>query len=82
MASKTPEDFWQLAASHDKTARKWRVGDAAKGARGFLRAIEVYTTGLQQHPANFELAYNRKFMDQSRLLLELLMDSTPWEVSF
>ncbi|KAL9094572.1 MAG: hypothetical protein Q9165_003131 [Trypethelium subeluteriae] len=59
MAPTTAEDFWQLAAGHEKTARKWRVGDAAKSVRGFLRALEVYNRGMQLHPANFELAYDR-----------------------
>ncbi|KAI9677972.1 MAG: hypothetical protein M1822_008080 [Bathelium mastoideum] len=69
----TADDFQQLADEHEETGKKWRAGDAAKGARGFLRAIESYNTGLSKYPKNFDLAYNRarvyvEFSQETRFL--------------
>ena len=43
----------------EETGGKWRAGDPAKSSRAFLRAIQIYNDGLQKHPKNFDLAYNK-----------------------
>lgn len=47
------------ADAEEETGGKWRAGDQAKSCRAFLRAIQIYNNGLQKHPKNFDLAYNK-----------------------
>lgn len=47
------------ADAEEETGGKWRAGDQAKSCRAFLRAIQIYNDGLQKHPKNFDLAYNK-----------------------
>ncbi|KAI9706197.1 MAG: hypothetical protein M1820_004958 [Bogoriella megaspora] len=65
-----------VADEHEETGRKWFAGDAKKSARGFIRAIEAYDTGLAKYQANFDLAYNKAVLQlyiaqRSRLLPHL-----------
>ncbi|KAL1956349.1 hypothetical protein VTO42DRAFT_7432 [Malbranchea cinnamomea] len=43
----------------EEAGEKWRGGDAVKAMRFFMRAIEMYDTGLKRHPTSFDLAYNK-----------------------
>lgn len=47
------------ADAEEETGGKWRAGDQAKSCRAFIRAIQIYNDGLQKHPKNFDLAYNK-----------------------
>lgn len=55
----TEDDFLDAADEFEKSAGKWRAGDAAKSARFFQRAIDAYAAGLQKFPRSFDLAYNK-----------------------
>lgn len=52
-------DIVLAADAEEETGGKWRAGDKAKSCRAFLRAIEIYSLGLQRYPRNFDLAYNK-----------------------
>ncbi|EFE31679.1 uncharacterized protein ARB_01278 [Trichophyton benhamiae CBS 112371] len=43
----------------EEAGEKWRAGDPVKSMRFFMRAIEMYETGLRRYPASFDLAYNK-----------------------
>lgn len=43
----------------EEAGEKWRGGDQVKSMRFFIRAIEMYETGLQKHSTSFDLAYNK-----------------------
>ncbi|KAK3075986.1 hypothetical protein LTR53_000163 [Teratosphaeriaceae sp. CCFEE 6253] len=62
----TADEFQDAADSEEDRAGKWRLGDPAKSGRAFVRALEIYDGGLQKHPSNFDLAYNK-----ARLELEI-----------
>ena len=62
----TADDFQEAADREEDTGSKWRAGDSAKSGRAFVRALDIYDKGLQKHPTNFDLAYNK-----ARLLLEI-----------
>ncbi|PSN63190.1 hypothetical protein BS50DRAFT_648668 [Corynespora cassiicola Philippines] len=53
------DDFLDVADEFERSAGKWRAGDAAKAARFFNRAIDMYNEGLKQYPKSFDLAYNK-----------------------
>ncbi|XP_014559212.1 hypothetical protein COCVIDRAFT_92266 [Bipolaris victoriae FI3] len=55
----TENDFLEAADEYEQAAGKWRAGDAAKAARFFNRAIDIYNEGLRLHPQSFDLAYNK-----------------------
>ncbi|GAB7354396.1 hypothetical protein MBLNU459_g4894t1 [Dothideomycetes sp. NU459] len=65
------DDFQEAADLEEETGGKWRAGDQAKSSRAFLRAIQIYNDGLQKHPKNFDLAYNK-----ARLEFDLSQQST------
>jgi hypothetical protein len=58
-------DFLEAADEHEQAAGKWRAGDAAKAARFFNRAIDVYSEGLKRYPQSFDLAYNKANLEYS-----------------
>ena len=62
----TADEFQEAADREEDTGSKWRAGDSAKSGRAFVRALEIYDKGLQKHPGNFDLAYNK-----ARLQLEV-----------
>ncbi|GAB7358381.1 hypothetical protein MBLNU230_g2451t1 [Neophaeotheca triangularis] len=62
----TADDFQEAADVEEETGGKWRAGDPAKSGRAFMRALEIYDNGVQKHPENFDLAYNK-----ARLELEI-----------
>lgn len=43
----------------EETGGKWRAGDQAKSSRAFQRAIQIYSDGIEKHPKDFDLAYNK-----------------------
>ncbi|CAC9886269.1 unnamed protein product [Aureobasidium pullulans] len=49
----------KAADAEEETGGKWRAGDPAKSSRAFVRAIEIYNNGLQKHPKDADLAYNK-----------------------
>lgn len=55
----TADDFQEAADAEEETGGKWRAGDPAKSSRAFVRAIEIYNNGLQRHPKDADLAYNK-----------------------
>jgi hypothetical protein len=55
----TAYDFQEAADAEEETGGKWRAGDPAKSSRAFVRAIEIYNNGLQKHPKDADLAYNK-----------------------
>ncbi|KAK5171798.1 uncharacterized protein LTR77_003434 [Saxophila tyrrhenica] len=55
----TADDYQELADKEEEAGGKHRVGDPAKSSRAFVRALEIYDKGLQRHPTNFDLAYNK-----------------------
>lgn len=55
----TADDFQEAADLEEDTGGKWRAGDPAKSGRAFVRALDAYDQGLQRHPTNFDLAYNK-----------------------
>ncbi|EKG13986.1 Tetratricopeptide-like helical [Macrophomina phaseolina MS6] len=59
----TEDDFLDAADEFEKSAGKWRAGDAAKSARFFQRAIDVYAAGLLKFPQSFDLAYNKALLE-------------------
>ncbi|GME27136.1 Tetratricopeptide-like helical [Neofusicoccum parvum] len=59
----TEDDFLDAADEFEKSAGKWRAGDAAKSARFFQRAIDAYAAGLQRFPQSFDLAYNKALLE-------------------
>ncbi|KAK0658404.1 hypothetical protein DIS24_g4693 [Lasiodiplodia hormozganensis] len=59
----TEDDFLDAADEFEKSAGKWRAGDAAKSARFFQRAIDAYAAGLQKFPRSFDLAYNKALLE-------------------
>ncbi|KAF2132065.1 hypothetical protein P153DRAFT_429266 [Dothidotthia symphoricarpi CBS 119687] len=56
-------DFLDTADEHEQAAGKWRAGDAAKAARFFTRALDVYNAGLARYPRSFDLAYNKAVLE-------------------
>ncbi|KAJ4286301.1 hypothetical protein N0V90_013335 [Kalmusia sp. IMI 367209] len=56
-------DFLDTAEEFEQAGGKWRAGDAAKAARFFQRAIQVYDQGLQTFPRSFDLAYNKAHLE-------------------
>lgn len=44
---------------NEESGEKWRAGDAAKSARAFCRAIEIYDAGLKKFPQSMDLAFNK-----------------------
>ncbi|KAI5296045.1 hypothetical protein KEM52_005944 [Ascosphaera acerosa] len=58
----TADDFLAAGVDLEEAGEKWRVGDPVKGMRFYARAIEMYDQGLQRHPQDFDLAYN-KYVD-------------------
>ncbi|THZ06801.1 hypothetical protein D6C93_01322, partial [Aureobasidium pullulans] len=67
----TAYDFQEAADAEEETGGKWRAGDPAKSSRAFVRAIEIYNNGLQKHPKDADLAYNK-----ARLEFELSQQPT------
>ncbi|KAI4716432.1 hypothetical protein E4T48_07360 [Aureobasidium sp. EXF-10727] len=67
----TADDFQEAADVEEETGGKWRAGDPAKSSRAFIRAIEIYNNGLQRHPKDADLAYNK-----ARLEFELSQQPT------
>ncbi|KAI5242007.1 hypothetical protein E4T43_05094 [Aureobasidium subglaciale] len=67
----TADDFQEAADAEEETGGKWRAGDPAKSSRAFVRAIEIYNNGLQRHPKDADLAYNK-----ARLEFELSQQPT------
>ncbi|KAH0385349.1 hypothetical protein KCU92_g3563, partial [Aureobasidium melanogenum] len=67
----TADDFQEAADAEEETGGKWRAGDPAKSCRAFVRAIEIYNNGLQRHPKDADLAYNK-----ARLEFELSQQPT------
>lgn len=62
----TADDFQEAADREEEAGGKHRAGDSTKSGRAFIRALEIYDKGLQKHPKDFDLAYNK-----ARLQLEL-----------
>lgn len=62
----TAYDFQEAADAEEETGGKWRAGDPAKSSRAFVRAIEIYNNGLQKHPKDADLAYNKYGTDCSK----------------
>ncbi|KAH0139583.1 hypothetical protein KCU67_g15120, partial [Aureobasidium melanogenum] len=67
----TADDFQEAADAEEETGGKWRAGDPAKSCRAFVRAIDIYNNGLQRHPKDADLAYNK-----ARLEFELSQQPT------
>lgn len=65
-APESADEFQEAADKEEEAGGKHRVGDPAKSARAFLRALELYDQGLSRHATNFDLAYNK-----ARLELEI-----------
>ncbi|KKY23078.1 putative tetratricopeptide-like helical [Diplodia seriata] len=59
----TEDDFLDAADEFEKSAGKWRAGDAAKSARFFQRAVDAYSAGLLKFPQSFDLAYNKALLE-------------------
>jgi len=53
------DEYLALGVESEEAGEKWRMGDAAKSARFFVRALEIYAKGLEKHPRSFDLAYNK-----------------------
>lgn len=62
----TADDYQEAADFEEAAGGKHRAGDAVKSARAFVRALELYETGVAKHPRDFDLAYNK-----ARLELEI-----------
>ncbi|KAI5370845.1 putative tetratricopeptide-like helical domain superfamily [Septoria linicola] len=60
------DDYQEAADFEEAAGGKHRAGDAVKSARAFVRALELYDTGVGKHPKDFDLAYNK-----ARLELEI-----------
>jgi hypothetical protein len=43
----------------EEGGEKWRAGDSQKAMRFFMRAIEIYDSGITKYPNSFDLAYNK-----------------------
>ncbi|KAJ4358494.1 uncharacterized protein N0V89_003078 [Didymosphaeria variabile] len=56
-------EYLEAAEQHEQAGGKWRAGDAAKGARFFQRAIQMYDEGLVKFPQSFDLAYNKAHLE-------------------
>ncbi|KAL1999550.1 hypothetical protein VTN02DRAFT_4361 [Thermoascus thermophilus] len=56
----TADEFLAAGVEQEEGGEKWRAGDAAKAMRFFMRAIDIYDTGLRRFPASFDLAYNKR----------------------
>jgi hypothetical protein len=74
----TAYDFQEAADAEEETGGKWRAGDPAKSSRAFVRAIEIYNNGLQKHPKDADLAYN-KYETSIPKNLELWLTKTTTE---
>ncbi|KLJ09063.1 hypothetical protein EMPG_15508 [Blastomyces silverae] len=55
----TADDYLAAGVELEEAGEKWRAGDAVKSMRFFMRAIEMYDTGLRRFPNSFDLAYNK-----------------------
>lgn len=62
----TADDYQEAADFEEAAGGKHRAGDSVKSARAFVRALELYETGVSKHPKDFDLAYNK-----ARLELEI-----------
>ncbi|GIZ39060.1 hypothetical protein CKM354_000245200 [Cercospora kikuchii] len=60
------DDYQEAADFEEAAGGKHRAGDPVKSARAFVRALELYDTGVGKHPKDFDLAYNK-----ARLELEI-----------
>ncbi|KAF2440731.1 hypothetical protein P171DRAFT_466159 [Karstenula rhodostoma CBS 690.94] len=56
-------EYLDAADEFEQAGGKWRAGDAAKSARFFQRAIQVYDEGLAKFPQSFDLAYNKAHLE-------------------
>ncbi|OAG06844.1 uncharacterized protein CC84DRAFT_1163148 [Paraphaeosphaeria sporulosa] len=56
-------EYLEAADEFEQAAGKWRAGDAAKSARFFQRAVQVYDEGLAKFPQSFDLAYNKAHLE-------------------
>ncbi|PGH09356.1 hypothetical protein GX51_00799 [Blastomyces parvus] len=55
----TADEYLAAGVELEEAGEKWRAGDAVKSMRFFMRAIEMYDTGLRRFPNSFDLAYNK-----------------------
>ncbi|EEH34634.1 hypothetical protein PAAG_05683 [Paracoccidioides lutzii Pb01] len=55
----TADEYLAGGIELEEAGEKWRAGDAVKSMRFFMRAIEMYDTGLKRFPNSFDLAYNK-----------------------
>ncbi|KAG5289626.1 hypothetical protein I7I48_09007 [Histoplasma ohiense] len=53
------DEYLAAGVELEEAGEKWRAGDAVKSMRFFMRAIEMYDTGLRRFPNSFDLAYNK-----------------------
>ncbi|EEQ86481.1 uncharacterized protein BDCG_01601 [Blastomyces dermatitidis ER-3] len=53
------DEYLATGVELEEAGEKWRAGDAVKSMRFFMRAIEMYDTGLRRFPNSFDLAYNK-----------------------
>lgn len=79
----TADDFQEAADFEESAGGKHRVGDPVKSARAFVRALDVYDKGLQKHPSNFDLAYNKarlqlEISQQDNLVEHVGVPLVPW----
>ncbi|KAF3484003.1 uncharacterized protein GIQ15_03327 [Arthroderma uncinatum] len=58
-APESADEFLAEGVDLEEAGEKWRAGDPVKSMRFFMRAIEMYDTGLHRFPASFDLAYNK-----------------------
>ncbi|DAA74812.1 TPA_exp: Uncharacterized protein A8136_2230 [Trichophyton benhamiae CBS 112371] len=58
-APESADEFLAEGVDLEEAGEKWRAGDPVKSMRFFMRAIEMYETGLRRYPASFDLAYNK-----------------------
>ncbi|EGE01762.1 hypothetical protein TEQG_00807 [Trichophyton equinum CBS 127.97] len=59
VAPESADEFLAEGVDLEEAGEKWRAGDPVKSMRFFMRAIEMYETGLRRYPASFDLAYNK-----------------------
>ncbi|CAJ2510257.1 Uu.00g061570.m01.CDS01 [Anthostomella pinea] len=57
------DDYLEAASEHEDAMGKHRAGDAAKALRFAHRALEVYSNGVAKFPQNFDLAYNKAWLE-------------------
>ncbi|KAK2873227.1 hypothetical protein FQN49_002514, partial [Arthroderma sp. PD_2] len=59
VAPESADEFLAEGVDLEEAGEKWRAGDPVKSMRFFMRAIEMYDTGLHRFPTSFDLAYNK-----------------------